>query len=69
MRYLGILALLVALGVTATMTMQNLKRTLPSGSGGSQYERAVGAAQKVTDTAVQHVQDVLHTVNTTPSSP
>jgi hypothetical protein len=69
MRYLGILALLVALGVAATMTAQNLKRTLPSGSGGSTYERAVGGAQKVSDTATQHVQDVLRTVNTTPSTP
>ncbi len=69
MRYLGILALLVALGVAATMTAQSLKRTLPSGSGDSTYERAVGAAQKVSDTATQHVQDVLRNVNATPSTP
>ena len=69
MRYLGILALLVAVGVAATMTMRGLQHTLPSGSGDSTYERAVGAAHKVSDTAVQHVQDVLHNINAAPSTP
>lgn len=59
MRYIGILALLVALGVAATMTAQGLKRT-PSGTT---YQRAVGAAQDVSNTAVQHVKDVLQNVN------
>jgi biopolymer transport protein ExbD len=68
-RYLGILALLVVLAVAASMTVQGLKRTLPSGSGDSTYERAVGAAHKVSDAAVQHVQDVLHNTTTTPSTP
>jgi biopolymer transport protein ExbD len=68
-RYLGILALLVVLAVAATMTVQGMKHTLPSGSGDSTYERAVGAANKVSDTSVQHVQDVLHNINTTPSTP
>ncbi len=69
MRYLGILALLVALAVAATVTMQGLKRTLHSGSGDSTYERAVGAAHKVSDAAIQHVQDVLRNTNATPSTP
>lgn len=70
MRYLvGILALLVVFAVVALMTLQGLKHTLPSGSGNSTYERAVGAANKASDSAAQHVQDVLHNINTTPSTP
>lgn len=69
MRYLGILALLVAVGVAATVTVRGLQRTLPSGSGDSMYERAVGGAQKVSDSAARHVQDVLHNINAAPSTP
>lgn len=69
MRYLGILAVLVAAGVAAAVTMRGLQHTLPSGSGDSTYERAVGAAQKASDSAARHVQDVLHNINVAPSTP